>query len=149
MPEDVAGHALLASRSPVALAIGESYRTRFELLPFFERRALHIVQPDLGRTGLTEARKIASLAETFHVQVAPHVSTGLGPQIAAALHFAAACPNFRILECNPKVYEVANRFLQAPLSMTPALLAPPAGPGLGIDIRLEELRPFCSKGDSL
>lgn len=149
MPEDVAGHALLASHSPVAVAIGESYRTRFELLPFFERRALHIVQPDLGRTGLTEARKIASLAAAFHVRVAPHVSTGLGPQIAAALHFAAACPNLRILECNPKVYEIANRFLQAPLTMTAAHLAPPGGPGLGIDLRLQELQPFCMKGMNL
>jgi galactonate dehydratase len=138
-PEDVAGHARLAEHAELPIAIGESYRTRFELLPFFEQRALDIVQPDLGRVGLTEGQKIAALAETFHVAVAPHVSIGLGPQIAAALHFAAACPNLLVLECNPKIYEAANRFLKNPLSIAPTSLKIPEGPGLGIELRLDDL----------
>ncbi len=149
-PEDVAGHARLAASAEVPIAIGESYRNRFELLPFFEQRALHIVQPDLGRTGITEARKIAAIGEVFHVSVAPHVSIGLGPQIAAALHFAAACPSLRILECNPKVYQVANRFLKTPFSLTPACLRPPDQPGLGIDLSKANLEPFLpTKGIAL
>lgn len=145
VPEDVAGHARLARSAGIAIAIGESYRTRFELLPFFEQRALHIVQPDLGRTGITEARRIASVAGAFQVSVAPHVSIGLGPQIGAALHFAAACPNLRILECNPKVYEAANRFLREPLPLTPGTLAPPERPGLGVQPNLDALKPFIVK----
>ncbi|MBV8818204.1 MAG: mandelate racemase/muconate lactonizing enzyme family protein [Acidobacteriaceae bacterium] len=145
-PEDVAGHTALASVSRVPIAIGESYRTRFELLPFFERRAMQIVQPDLGRTGLTEARKIASMAEVFHMTVAPHLSIGLGPQIAAAIHFSAACPNLKILECNPNIYETANRFLQQPLEWTGSAMNPPQAPGLGIELGFEAIEPFIVKG---
>lgn len=141
-PEDVAGHARLAERAELPIAIGESYRTRFELLPFFEQRALDIVQPDLGRVGITEVRKIAALAETFHIAVAPHVSIGLGPQIAAALHFATACPNLLMLECNPTIYEIANRFLKNPVAIAPAGLKAPEAPGLGIELNLVDLEPF-------
>src|SRR5262249_21265408 len=114
-PEDVKGHQKLAARAAVPIALGESYRTRFELLPFFEARALDVVQPDVGRVGISEGRKIANLAEAFHVPVAPHISIGLGPQIAAALHLAAATVNLKTVECNPKVFEIANRFLREPM----------------------------------
>jgi D-galactarolactone cycloisomerase len=40
---------------------------------------------------LTEGRKIAALAETFNLPLAPHIRTGLGPQFAAALHFSGVC----------------------------------------------------------
>src|SRR6185295_884596 len=102
---DVEGHRRLTAEAEVPIAIGESYRTRFELLPFFEARALDILQPDVGRTGITEGRKIASLAETFHIPIAPHISIGLGPQIAASLNLNAAAPNLRVIECNPLVYD--------------------------------------------
>lgn len=142
MPEDVAGHAELARRTRVPLAIGESYRTRYEVLPFLERQAVAVLQPDLGRSGLTESRKLAVLAQSFHVPIAPHVSIGLGPQLAAALHLAAATPNFLRLECNPRVQTIANRFLLAPLPTGAASLAPPQTPGLGVEIDEAAIAPF-------
>lgn len=134
MPEDVRGHQRLARATRVAIAIGESYRTRYELLPFFQAGAVDVVQPDLGRSGITEARKVAAVAEAFQLLVSPHVSIGLGPQIAAALQFGAACPNLGLLECNPRVYEVANRFLRTPIEMGTATLPVPQGSGLGIEV---------------
>jgi galactonate dehydratase len=139
-PEDVGGHGRLAAATALRIAIGESYRTRFELLPFFQAKGLDLLQPDIGRTGITEGRKIAALSETFHVPIAPHLSIGLGPQIAAALHFASAIPNLEIVECNPKVFEIANRFLQEPLSFSPSTISIPEGPGLGISIDEQKLR---------
>jgi L-alanine-DL-glutamate epimerase-like enolase superfamily enzyme len=58
-PEDPLAHAALARSIRTPLAIGESYRTRYELAPFFRERALGFVQPDLGRCGLTESLRIA------------------------------------------------------------------------------------------
>jgi D-galactarolactone cycloisomerase len=107
-PEDVRGHGRQAANSPIPIAIGESYRTRYELLPFFEAGGVDILQPDIGRSGLSEGGKLAILADTFHVPIAPHISIGLGPQIAAALHLIAACVNLQAIECNPQVYAVAN-----------------------------------------
>lgn len=142
MPEDVAGHARLAAGAPIPIAIGESYRTRFEMLPFFQTGALDILQPDIGRSGLTEGRRLAALAETFHVPVAPHVSIGLGPQIAAALHFGAACGNLLVMECNPQVYEAANLFLRRPVEFNVASLSVPTAPGLGIEIDEAKISEF-------
>lgn len=146
MPEDVEGHARLARQTVVPLAVGESLRTPFEVLPFLERRCISVLQPDLGRSGLTGSRKLATLAEAFHVRIAPHVSIGLGPQLAAALHFAAAIPNLRRLECNPRVRTLANRFLLAPLPDGTASLSPPSDPGLGVDIDESAIRPYLVLG---
>lgn len=142
MPEDLEGHVRLARRSGVPLALGESYRTRFEVLPFLRRGAVALLQPDLGRSGLTESRKLAVLADTFHVPIAPHVSIGLGPQLAAGLHLAAATPNFSRLECNPRVQEAANRFLREPLPVGVTGIAPPEAPGLGIEIDEAAIAPY-------
>ncbi len=133
-PESLDGHAALARATEIPIAIGECYRTRFELLPFLRRGAMDIAQPDLGRTGITEGRKIAILADTFLAPVAPHLSIGLGPQIAAAFQFAAATANLLTVECNPKVLETANRYLRAPLVREGGSLQLPEGPGLGIEM---------------
>ena len=95
---------------------GESYRTLFELEAFFAAKAMRIVQlRTLGRTGITEGLRIARAAEKCGIEVIPHVSIALGPQIAAAMHFAAALPNCPLLEFNPTVLETANRHLRDPL----------------------------------
>jgi D-galactarolactone cycloisomerase len=139
-PEDVRGHARLARRSPVPIALGECYRTRFEILPFFERGAIAVLQPDLGRSGITEARKLAVLADTHHVPVAPHVSIGLGPQIAAAAHVAAAIPNLLLLECNPRVFEQSARLAHGALDWSVASVRIPQEPGLGVQIDEDAVR---------
>jgi galactonate dehydratase len=139
-PEDARGHARLARRSPIPIALGECYRTRFEILPFFERGAVGVLQPDLGRSGITEARKLAVLADTYHVPVAPHVSIGLGPQIAAAVHTAAAVPNLLLLECNPSVFEQSSRLTRGALEWTVAGVRVPPQPGLGVEIDEDAVR---------
>ncbi len=141
-PEDIAGHARVAASIETAVAIGESYRTRWEMRPFFETGALGIFQPDIGRSGITEGMKLAALAELYHVPLAFHVSIGLGVQIAAALHVAASVPNLRYVEYNPKVYEVADQFLKAGLPVGAGTLGIPEGSGLGVEIDEDKLRPF-------
>ena len=133
-PESAPDHAALARSTQVPLAIGESYRTVFELQPFLDVSAMKIVQPDLGRTGITEALRIASSARDRGLQVIPHVSIAMGPQIAAAIHFAAAVPDCPMLEFNPNVIETANRYLAAPLRIKDARYHVPDGSGLGVEI---------------
>jgi galactonate dehydratase len=131
-PESAPDHAALASSIATPLALGESYRTLFELAPFFASRAMQFVQPDLGRTGITEGLRIAREAESLGMTVVPHVSIALGPQLAAAIHFAAAIPNCPLLEFNPNVLAVANAHLAEPLHLDDANYVVPQAPGLGI-----------------
>lgn len=112
------------------LALGESYRTRYELAPFLG--IVDVVQPDLGRSGITETIRISEQAR--NAEVIPHVSIALGPQIAAAIHSAAAMKNSPLCEYNPTVFEISNRYLKEPLRMNGPSFDVPQAPGLGIDI---------------
>lgn len=132
-PEDPLAHADLQHAIKTPIAIGESYRTHWELTPFFQASAMRIAQPDLGRCGITEALRIAEMARAFDMEVIPHVSIAMGPQLAAALHFAAAA-GCRWCEYNPRVVEMANRFLKAPVRLDGAEYVIPAGAGLGVEL---------------
>lgn len=140
LPEDIAGHRELRAKSPLPIALGETERTRYQFKPFIEQRAVDIVQPDVGRTGITELMHIASLAETWNLQVAPHLSVGLGPCIAASIHVAAAIPNLFMLEYQPPVFAIANQLLTTPLVCEQGHYALPHAPGLGIEINEEKVR---------
>ena len=147
-PEDVSGHARLAAAIDTPVAIGECWRTRWEMKPFFDAGAVEIYQPDIGRTGITEGVKLCAMAELHNVPVAFHISIGLGVQIAAALHVAASIPNLMLVECNPQVWQIAETLLKASLPFGPigaGVVGIPDGVGLGVEIDEEKLKPFiCS-----
>jgi galactonate dehydratase len=127
-PEDVAGHAALAAAITTPLALGESYRTLAELQPFLS--IAKILQPDLGRVGITGFMKIA---KAFAGPVVPHLSIAMGPQVAAAIHVAAAASNCDLCEFNPNVLATANAFLAEPLRCEGGRYTVPSTPGLGIE----------------
>lgn len=97
-PENVDALVEVRKASPVPIATGERLITRFGFREVLEKQACHVIQPDLCHCGgLWEAKKIAAMAETYYVGVAPH--NPLGPVAnAAALHFALSTPNFLIQE---------------------------------------------------
>ena len=119
-PEDAWKHAAVARRFRTPLALGECYRTRCELEPFFREGAMKILQPDIGRCGLTEGLRIARTAAKFGVSVIPRISATLGPALYAGLHFAA------IAECNLLEYRPGTR-----VEMRGARYTVPQEAGLG------------------
>lgn len=130
MPEDVDGHVRLAREGGVPLALGESYRTRFDAAPFLREGVVKYWQPDLGRSGITESLVLARMAEEAGAAIVPHTSIALPPQMAAAVHLAAALPNCPMGEYNPSVLEFANRL--AEIKMEDAAYRVPTGPGWGL-----------------
>jgi D-galactarolactone cycloisomerase len=138
-PEDVHGHRALAESSPIPIAIGESYRTRYEIAPFFEAGALKILQTDIGRSGVTEGNYLAKWAGSLNITMAPHISIGLGPQIAAAIHCAATWNNLYYVECNPQVYAIAERFQTEKFAGSASEIQVSEKPGLGIEMQEDEL----------
>ena len=126
-PEEIEAHARLAAAVKTPIAIGESYRTLREFRPFLG--FAKVLQPDLGRCGITGSMEIAAASP---LEVVPHLSIAMGPQIAAALHFAAAAGNCNLCEFNPNVLDTANAFLREPLVREGASYHIPQAPGLGI-----------------
>lgn len=139
-PEDDAGHAALAAASPIPVAVGEALRNRYEFARLLNLRALGIAQPDIGRTGITEAMVIGELCAAHHVRVAPHHSVGMGIALAAGLHVAASLQHFLVFEFQPTSTEVGARILSAPLDHEARGFALPDGPGLGVEVDEDRVR---------
>jgi L-alanine-DL-glutamate epimerase-like enolase superfamily enzyme len=141
-PEDLAGHAELARALRIPVASGETDRTRYQFLRQFQQRALDIAQPDIGRTGISEGKAIAELAETFNIPLTMHTGMASAVLIAASLQVAAAIPHCWYQEYQPTVTEVANRFLRKALVCEEGYFELPIGPGLGIDLDETALRAY-------
>jgi len=141
-PEDLAGHAELARALKVPVASGETDRTRYQFLRQFQQRALDIAQPDIGRTGISEGKAIAELAEAFNIPLTMHTGMASAVLIAASLQVAATIPHCWYQEYQPTVTDVANRFLRTPLVCDEGHFEVPAGPGLGIDLDETALRAY-------
>ncbi|MCX6607350.1 MAG: mandelate racemase/muconate lactonizing enzyme family protein [Acidobacteria bacterium] len=133
LPEDHEEHHRWTRRARAPLALGESYRTRHELRPFLP--FTKVLQPDLGRCGITETVAIGKIAK----RLVPHLSIALAPQILAAVHVAAALPNSRLCEYNPRVLETANQYLSEPIELDGPNYVVPQRPGLGVAFNLAGL----------
>jgi galactonate dehydratase len=133
-PENVDALVEVRRASPVPIATGERLVTRFQFRELFEKQACHVVQPDLCHCGgLWEAKKIAAMAETYFMGVAPH--NPLGPVAnAAALHFALSTPNFLIQE--DMLSDVPWRWevVRSSLVTENGYWLPTTAPGLGIEV---------------
>lgn len=83
--------------------LGERLFTREDVRPYFELGCIDIIQPDIAHAGgISETKKIATMAEAYDIGVAPHCP--LGPlAFAASLHVGFSTPNFVICEMSWKV----------------------------------------------
>ncbi|HET8628851.1 MAG TPA: galactonate dehydratase [Thermomicrobiales bacterium] len=133
-PDNVAALAQLAGgREAVPLATGERLFTKWGYRELLERQLVDVVQPDVCHAGgILELRKIAALAETCYVKVAPHNPNG-PVATAASLHVAASIPNFLILELARS--EPHRTLVQREgLAVEGGWIALPRRPGLGVEL---------------
>jgi galactonate dehydratase len=126
----------------VPLATGEMLYTKFEFRDLLVRSAADIIQPDICCAGgLLEQRKIAAMAESFYVTVAPH--NPMGPVATAVnVHFAASTPNFLILEYHPDDQAPRRDLIDEPMKLVDGYLELPTRPGLGIDLNVDAFERF-------
>jgi L-alanine-DL-glutamate epimerase-like enolase superfamily enzyme len=136
LPQDnLAAYRELASATRLPLTISERLMTRWQYRELLAHQSARTVMPDISWVGgLSEARKIANMAETWYVPAAPH-NCG-GPILhAASLHLAANLTNLQIVESVRRHYADEYRELVGPLpSPRDGYFDLPAGPGLGIDL---------------
>ncbi|HSI56249.1 MAG TPA: mandelate racemase/muconate lactonizing enzyme family protein [Ideonella sp.] len=130
-PEDIEGQAHVGASVRVPLALGEEWRTVFEYRPRFERRAMSIVQPEMGHTGVSQFMQIGRMANAFHMKVIPHASIGIGIYQAASLHATAALPNAPMHEYQHSVFDRNLQYVETTMRCTAGAFSLPEGPGLG------------------
>jgi L-alanine-DL-glutamate epimerase-like enolase superfamily enzyme len=142
-PDDIEGYIELTRVSPVPIAGGEVLTRRQSFLPWIERRAVDILQPDCTKNGgLSESRRIAWLAFDHNIQVVPHGwNTAVG--LAADLQFSAAIPVARYVEYLTPCAYIDELAAEAFRLDDEGLLSIPLGPGLGVDVAPENLKRFC------
>ena len=140
--ENAAAMAALQRDIRTPIATGERLLSRFEYRELLEKAGCRIAQPDLMHAGgFTEVRKIATLADTYYVPVAPH-NPGGPICTAAAMHLAAAVPNFLILEQMEPQRALRDQASTVPIRFEEGDFLLPQGPGLGVEPNLEFLEPY-------
>jgi galactonate dehydratase len=130
LPENVDQMARVAHAVKVPIATGERRYTKFDFRELFEKQAVAVVQPDLCHAGgITEVKKIASMAEAYYVAVAPH-NPLQALSTAACLQIDACSPNFLIQERG----SLGEGLLKEPFVVKEGYIDIPTGPGMGVEL---------------
>ena len=151
LPEFSRDLARLAALTTVPLATGERLYSRWDFRDVLPT-GIAVAQPDVSHAGgISEVRRIAALAETYDVFLAPHCP--LGPiALAASLQLAFAVPNFLIQEHGPDIhYNTGSEslgYLTDPevFHFADGYAALPTRPGLGIELDEQAVRRAAETG---
>ncbi|MEU1285650.1 galactonate dehydratase [Kitasatospora sp. NPDC005856] len=151
LPEHSDDLRRLVDATSVPLALGERLYSRWDFRSVLTS-GIAVAQPDVSHAGgISEVRRIAALAETYGVAIAPHCP--LGPiALAASLQLGFATPNFLIQEQSLGIhYNRGNELLDylldpTPFRFTDGHAARPTGPGLGIEIDERAVRRAAETG---
>jgi D-galactarolactone cycloisomerase len=133
-PDDIEGFRLLREHAPLPISTGEVLTRRQAFLPWLERGAVDIIQPDSTKCGgLSEARRIGWMAYDHNILLVSHGwNTAVG--LAADLHLAAALPVARYVEyITPSPY--IEQIVSTPFTLDEEGMLPiPTTPGLGLNL---------------
>ena len=116
--------------------MSERLFTRYAFRDVLESGAAHVIMPDLVWTGgLTEGRKIAVLADSYHLPIAPHDCTGL-VTLFANMHLCAVSTNAMILETVRGYYQGWYRDVYTEnVQIQDGFATIPVKPGLGVQLK--------------
>ncbi|MEW4307102.1 galactonate dehydratase [Rossellomorea marisflavi] len=152
LPENNEALREIAAHTNIPIATGERMFSRWQFKPLLTDGYVDIIQPDLSHAGgITECKKIISMAEAFDVAVAPHCP--LGPiALAACLQVDATSHNAVIQEQSLGIhYNVGSDLLDYIVDKDvfryeEGFVEIPQGPGLGIEVNEEVVRKMAAEG---
>lgn len=132
----------VAQHVHIPIATGERSHTLHQFKSLIDSQTVAMVRPDLSLVGgYTQARKIAGMAEAAMVGIFPHLM-GSPVNTAAFCQWAAATPNYRLMEYNSAREHPLNEILDEPPLFQDGYLAVSERPGIGVDVREERLARF-------
>jgi galactonate dehydratase len=125
-----------ADASTAPICASETLATRWAFRDLLETGVAGVVMLDLSWCGgISEARKIASMAEAWHLPVAPHDCTG-PVVLCASTHLSLNAPNALVQESVRAYYRTWYRdIVTAVPEVTDGMITVPPGPGLGLDLQ--------------
>jgi len=149
LSEHAEGIKQLSLLTTIPIALGERLYSRWDVKRFLQDASVDILQPDISHCGgMSELRRIASMAEAYDVAIAPHCP--LGPiALAASIQFAMATPNFVIQEMSVGIhynveagkYDLNNYVKNKSVwDVKEGYIEGLHGVGLGIEVDEEEVR---------
>ncbi len=136
--------ALKQVKEQVATAIctGERLHTRWEFVPIFEGGLADFIMPDVTWTGgISELKKIATMAEAYYIPISPHDASG-PVNVLAGAQVMMTVPNFYKLECHRYDFSGYNILVDQPLDVRDGCLHLTDRPGLGIELNRETLEKY-------
>jgi len=142
LPDSVQNMAALQRDIGVPIATGERLHTIYEFNELLAARGCRFIRPDVCLCGgLTHAKKIAAIAEAYHVGVIPH--NPLSPvSTAACVQLDACIPNFALQEYTGEDRPPKSEIVTAPLRREGGYLIVPERPGIGVELNLEAARRY-------
>jgi L-alanine-DL-glutamate epimerase-like enolase superfamily enzyme len=128
--------AQVARSTRIPVAAGETVAGRRAFRELLDREAVQVVIVDLSWCGgISEARKIGTLAETYGIPVAPHDCTG-PVVLTASTHLSIHLPNTQVQETVRAYYSGwYSELVTALPTIENGRIRPPEGPGLGTSLR--------------
>ena len=144
--DNYAGTAEVRSSTATPIAMGESEFTRFDIRDALAHRAADVLQPDCAIIGgITETMRVAHLADTYQVALAPHC-WGSAVSFMAGISVSFASPSAIIIEYslggNPMLHEMVNETISVD---SEGNLSCPQGAGLGLTINQDFVKEFTQK----
>ncbi len=140
--EDFIGYRRLTESTSMRIATGEEESGRLAFSRLINESHIDIIQPDISRCGgLTEARKIATIAADNNTMLVPHAfKTGI--LVAASIQMIAAMPETPFLEFSVTESAIRKELLVRPFVQKDGFVDVPQLPGLGIELNPEVVRKY-------
>ena len=143
LPEDLEGPRRLWLRPGAPIALGEHFRTSYQVADWFASPpALDVFQPDIGRTGITGGLRQLDLAEEARIDTTPHMGNGISIFLAATFHFSAICRPTHLQELQAGFLEKGAGISDSGWHYADGALSVPDRPGLGVEINEDELQRY-------
>ncbi|MBO1078440.1 mandelate racemase/muconate lactonizing enzyme family protein [Roseomonas haemaphysalidis] len=134
-------HALhqVRERINTHIAVGERLHTRWDFVPVLEKELADYIMPDVTWTGgISEMKKVATMAEAYYVPISPHDAGG-PINVVAGAQVMMTVPNFYKLETSHHDLSYYDVMIQAPLDNSGGRLKLSDAPGLGVEMNMDYL----------